>query len=71
MKDMNITTPQECLESWESDYLKAMNDSVIPEEDRTRLQYDVDQLYNEMYDLLIFAGHSRFELDNQLNEFIS
>lgn len=53
---MNITNPQQCIEKWESDFIKTGDDSLIPPDDRERVLYELDQLYNELYDLVIFTG---------------
>ncbi len=53
---MNITTPQQCIEQWEKDFLKTGNDSLIPKEDRERVLHEIDVLYSEMYELLLSVG---------------
>ncbi len=53
---MNITNSDECLEEWEREFIRTGDDSLIPEEDRERVLHEVDQLYNEMYDILILVG---------------
>jgi hypothetical protein len=53
---MNINTPQKCLEEWEKDFWRTGNDANIPADDRERVLHELDQLYNDAYEVLLFIG---------------
>jgi hypothetical protein len=53
---MNITNQQQCLEQWERDFLKTGDDSHIPVEDKNRVLHELDELYSDMYTILLLLN---------------
>lgn len=54
---MNITTADECIQEWDNELKQTENDNHIPHEDKGRVLYEIDQLYNSMYAILVMLGH--------------